>query len=62
MRSQKNIHGFTNLLNRRLFILLLILLQLLFFAVTVLQYSYLRWVNALLNLVSVITALHLLTL
>jgi cardiolipin synthase len=61
MHSHKNIHGFTNLLNRRLFIILLILGQLALFAFTVLQYSYLRWVNALLNVISIVTALHLLT-
>ncbi|MBQ9131869.1 MAG: cardiolipin synthase, partial [Clostridia bacterium] len=61
MSLKKNSHGFTNLLNRRIFIVLLILGQLAFFAVTVLQYSYLRWLNLLLNLISLATALHLLT-
>ena len=61
MSFKKNSHGFTNLLNRRIFIVLLILGQIAFFIFTVFQYSSLRWLNVLLNLISLATALHLLT-
>ena len=60
-KFEKKVTGFRNLLNRRIFIVLLILGQLILFTFTVFQYSYLRWVNGLLNLISIVTALHLLT-
>ena len=49
------------LLNRRFFIALLILAQIVFVTVTLFRYSHLKWLNSLLTVFSVVTALHLLT-
>ncbi len=55
------IHNLRYLLNRRLLIILLVLGQILFSVLLILEYSKLHWLSDLLQLISVITALHLLT-
>ena len=49
------------LLNRRFFIALLIIAQLVLITTTLFRYSHLKWLQTLLTLFSVTTALHLLT-
>ena len=49
------------LLNRRFFIALLIIAQLVLITATLFRYSHLKWLQSLLTLFSIITALHLLT-
>ena len=52
--------GLQKLLNRRVFIILLILLQIVFTALLLIYYTRLAWLSDILTLFSVITALHLL--
>ena len=60
--SRKNpLHGLRKLLNRRLFIVLLIIAQLVFGVVMIFRYRQLKWLETLLTVFSVVTALHLLT-
>lgn len=65
VKSMKQKHSyqytFRSLLIRRMFISLLLLAQLLLIAVSVVHYSKMRWVAALLRGLAVLTALHLLT-
>ena len=59
--SRKNpLHGLRKLLNRRLFIVLLIIAQLVFGVVMIFRYRQLKWLETLLTVFSVVTALHLL--
>ena len=61
MPAKKPIKGIRNLFNRRSFIALLVLAQLVFITVMLFRSYQLKWLATLLNLFSVITALHLLT-
>lgn len=49
------------LLNRRFFIALLIIAQIVLITATLFRYSHLKWLQSLLTVFSVVTALHLLT-
>ncbi len=60
MHEKKLLNGIRKLFNRRLFISLLVLAQLTFFTVMLFRSSQLKWLSSLLELFSVVTALHLL--
>ncbi|MBQ1962584.1 MAG: cardiolipin synthase [Clostridia bacterium] len=60
MKVKAALHRFKHLLSRRFFIVLLILLQAAFFLFMIFQYSHLRWIATVLELISLVTAFHLL--
>lgn len=60
MHKKKPLKKIRKLFNRRLFIALLVLAQLTFFTVMLFRSSQLKWLSSLLELFSVVTALHLL--
>lgn len=60
MKTKTALHRFRHILNRRFFIVLLILLQAVFFGTMIFHYAHLRWISTLLQLLSLITAFHLL--
>lgn len=60
MSIKKTFHRIKHLLSRRFFIVLLIFLQAAFFLFMIFQYSHLRWISTVLELISLATAFHLL--
>ncbi len=58
---KKFLKRFQYLLNRRLFVILLVLIQIVFLTFLVLEYSKLHWLADLLTILSLLTALHLIT-
>lgn len=61
MKKNNPLNTFRKLLNRRTFIALLILAQLIFLVVMLFRSYQLKWLNMLLTVFSTVTALHLLT-
>lgn len=60
MNIKNTSHRIRHLLSRRFFIVLLILLQFIFFIFMIFHYSHLRWISTVLELISLVTAFHLL--
>ncbi len=58
---RRHLNALKNLLSRRMFIVLLLAIQIFVIVLVILKYSQLRWLSDILSLISFLTALHLLT-
>ncbi len=61
MKERMSKHRFRRLIIRRLFVLLLLLVQAAFIVLSIIYYSHLRYVASFLEVLALLTALHLLT-